>query len=249
VLVLVLTAVAVVVYQAAPSGSGSPPPGPATTTPARSVSGAPKTADSPNAVPGTVTTAGHCSYTATPTAGRSTSLPPPAGSLSNRPEHMVVTTNGGDIKIQLDVERAPCAVYALRHLAAVGYYSGTVCPPEPVGPAVALPLLRCGATTNDLASSPGFTYPAESTGPDTFDAGVVAMLPVADGSNGAQFVISYATPSDAGLAEVSGRYTVVGYVIDGMTAVNWLVNNSGTDSAGGGQPPVDAQIKSVTISP
>ena|GEM_PF-1162689 len=208
-----------------------------------SANAGPKGADSAGAP---VTTAGHCRYVATAGAN-SKSLPPSSDRAPTGTSMMTILTNAGPITAELDAALAPCAVYALHHLAGRGYYNGSFCPRETTAPQEPYYVLQCGDPSGTGSGTPGFAYAAEHPASD-FRRGVVAIArSESSGMNGAQFVISYADPDQAGLDEMTDRFTVVGRVIEGFDVLDDLVEPGVVGGGGDGPPASDARVRSVTI--
>ncbi|OHV60830.1 protein kinase [Pseudofrankia sp. BMG5.36] len=203
----------------------------------------PKTADGP----GAVSSAGPCRYVATDARGPAAPIPPSVGHLPTGTATMTIQTNGGIITAELDAALAPCAVYALRHLAGEGYYDNSLCPRQTDGPNQAYYILQCGDPTGTGSGAPGFAYDAEHP-PSDFRRGVIAVVHGSSGANGAQFVISYANPSQEGREEMADRYTPVGRVVDGFDVLDDLVA-PGADGGYDGPPASDARILSLTVEP
>jgi cyclophilin family peptidyl-prolyl cis-trans isomerase len=258
-LILVMTSLLVFRLVAGPDDHSSGPPG--TSTPAGAHPPASGGAAAPNSVATTggkgatvpaaaaTTVAGRCRYWASAADGPTTGLPRAATSVPTGPATMILRTNYGPLSAELDASAAPCAVYALRHLAGARYYDGSFCPRETIGPDALVSILQCGDPTGTGAGSPGFSYAAEHTATDDFGPGTLAMATTSrPDTNGAQFLISYADPTPEGLAAVAAHYTVIGRITGGLDVLDRLVG-MGIDGGGSEGPPAsEARIESVTIA-
>ena len=77
-----------------------------------------------------------------------------------------MSTNRGDIGIQLDNGKAPCTVNSFASLAQQGYFDGTTC--HRLTTDAALGVLQCGDPSGTGTGGPGYRfaneYPPTSTG-------------------------------------------------------------------------------------
>ncbi len=256
--VLVLVAVSLVVVRLVTHGDDEGAPAsthtqPAATTPVGTHPVSPGGSTTPQTGPkstgGTgavVSVAGQCRYLAAEARGPVAPAPPSLERVPSGTAMMVIQTSGGVITAELDAALAPCAVYALRHLAGVGYYDDSLCPRQTDGPNEAYYILQCGDPTGTGSGAPGFAYEAEHP-PSDFRRGVIAVVRGSSGRNGGQFVISYADPTNEGREEMADRYTVVGHVIDGLDVLDGLVAPGVEGSGGDGAPASDARIRWITV--
>ncbi|WP_307874015.1 MULTISPECIES: peptidylprolyl isomerase [unclassified Frankia] len=258
-LVAVLAATSLLVFRFVTRGddsSGAPGAGPTSVKPpATDRAAVPTTAGGTGAKATTVpasaatTVAGGCRYWATAAAGPAPGLPPSATSVPTGPSTMVIRTNYGTLSAELDAAAAPCAVYALHHLATAGYYDGSFCPRETIGPEAMVSVLQCGDPTGSGAGSPGFAYAAEHTATADFGPGTLAMATTSrPDTNGAQFLISYDDPTPAGLAAVAAHYTVIGRITGGLDVLDHLVGKGVEGGGSEGPPASEARIESITIA-
>ena len=234
-----------------PGSGGSVSVGPSAgghlAAPGTDATAAPKAA--PFTPPAAMTAAGRCRYWATAAVGPAAGLPPTAADVPSAPLTMIVVTNYGTLSAELDAAAAPCAVYALRHLAAARYYEDSSCPRETIGPAALVSVLQCGDPTGTGAGSPGFAYAAEHSAVDDFGPGTLAMAGTSEpDTNGAQFLISYADPTPQGLAAVAAHYTVIGRITGGLDVLDRLVGRGIEGGGSEGPPASGARIESISIS-
>ena len=146
-----------------------------------------------------------------------------------------LTTEKGDIVIELYPEVAPIAVNSFIFLAENGWFDGVTF--HRVIPGF---VAQAGDPTGTGYGGPGYAYSNEVPAELKYDKqGVVGMANAGPGSNGSQFFITLAPAPN-----LDGGYTIFGQVISGMDVVNSLTErNPQTDP---NLPPGD-EILSVTI--
>jgi peptidyl-prolyl cis-trans isomerase B (cyclophilin B) len=140
----------------------------------------------------------------------------PAASLAqNRTWTGTVTTNRGNISVELYGDKAPQAVANFVELAKEGYFDLTKCHRLVT---TGIHVLQCGDPTAQGTGGPGYSWgPVENAPADNqYPAGTLAMARLSgNGSSmGSQFFFVYADsqiPSDA-----AGGYTVFGKVTSGL---------------------------------
>ncbi len=155
-----------------------------------------------------------------------------------------VTTNVGDIGIELDGAAAPQAVANFVTLAKEGYFDLTKCHRLVT---TGIHILQCGDPTATGTGTPGYSWGPVENAPsdDVYPAGTIAMARV--GGNGAsmgsQFFFVYADssiPSDS-----AGGYTVFGRVTSGLDVLQAIADAGvkvvGNDTA----PASDVIIEGV----
>lgn len=186
-----------------------------------------------------------CAYPATDTGmpeGRAAE-PPEA-----RPTHLGlviarVSTNLGEITMQLRGDAAACTVNAFVSLASSSFYRDTACHRLTTDGRW---LLQCGDPSGTGAGGPGFRFPDENlptqTHP-TYPRGTVAMANAAPNANGSQFFITYRD------SDLDPYYPIFGRVVAGIEIID-LVAASGTDSGAlDGHPRQELHINKITIDP
>lgn len=155
-----------------------------------------------------------------------------------------VTTNVGDIGIELDGAAAPQAVANFVTLAKEGYFDLTKCHRLVT---TGIHILQCGDPTATGTGTPGYSWGPVENAPsdDVYPAGTIAMARV--GGNGAsmgsQFFFVYADssiPSDS-----AGGYTLFGRVTSGLDVLQAIADAGvkvvGNDTA----PASDVIIEGV----
>jgi peptidyl-prolyl cis-trans isomerase B (cyclophilin B) len=150
-----------------------------------------------------------------------------------------ITTDKGDIQIELYPQSAPQAVNAFVFLAQEGYYDGTQFMELIKAPDGSKFYAQAGDPTDTGLGTPGFSIQKEVSD-KPFDTGAVGMGGTANNSNGGQFFISFGD-----YPALNGKYTIFGQVTSGMDVLNNL--NLLDLTTDGVQTPGDT-IHSVTIS-
>ena len=145
-----------------------------------------------------------CSY---PSDGRpaakKVALPPDHAAVSGS-EDVTISTSAGDIKATLDADTTPCTVNSFVSLADQGYFDKTPCHRLTTQ---GIYVLQCGDPTGTGSGGPGYSFPDELSGHETYGPGVLAMANAGPDTNGSQFFIVYADSS-----VLHPDYTVFGKV-------------------------------------
>jgi peptidylprolyl isomerase len=152
----------------------------------------------------------------------------------------VLTTDKGDVTIELNPKVAPVTVNSFVFLACSGYYDGVTFHRVLSGF-----MAQGGDPTGTGTGGPGYRIPDEySTLP--FTEGTVAMASVGPGTNtgGSQFFICYSMSSRQADA-LKGNYTIFGQVTAGMDVVYKLTPRD--PDANPKAPPGD-KILSITVT-
>lgn len=124
-----------------------------------------------------------------------------------------ITTERGDIVMELFARQAPMAVNSFIFLAKNGWFDGV--PFHRVLPGF---VAQTGDPSGTGVLGPGYKFSNEVTPELRFDqAGRVGLANSGPDTNGSQFFIAYAP-----LPDLDGKYTVFGQVIKGMDVVNNL---------------------------
>jgi len=124
-----------------------------------------------------------------------------------------ITTEKGDIVIELYPKQAPWAVNSFVQLVRSNWFDGSsffrVIPGF---------VAQTGDPTNSGLGGPGYTFTNEVTPELRFDkAGVVGMANTGNNDNGSQFFITYTAVPD-----LDGQYTIFGQVIEGLDVLSML---------------------------
>ena len=167
--------------------------------------------------------------------------PPSSEAVAEGEVQATMTTSVGEFGLTLDAEAAPCTVHSWVSLAEQGWFDGTQCHRLTTR---GIFVLQCGDPTGTGTGGPGYSFPDELTGEETYPAGTLAMANSGPDTNGSQFfIVDQETPLPAG-------YTVFGTVDDATVQAIAEVAADGTDEANGpgdGAPQTEVAIESVSI--
>ena len=148
--------------------------------------------------------------------GADLELPDPA-TVAGKQYTATLSTNCGDIVIDLDAEAAPQAVASFVQLAEANYWVNAPC--HRLTTQETLQVLQCGDPTGTGQGNPGYGFAVENAPEDgRYPRGTVAMARTSDpeNGNGGQFFIVY---GDTTLPDPDG-YTVFGTVTSGLDIVD-----------------------------
>lgn len=146
-----------------------------------------------------------------------------------------LTTENGEIVLELFADKAPLAVNNFVFLARQGWYDGVTF--HRVLPDF---MAQAGDPSGTGYGGPGYVFVNEVLPDLTFDKeGLLAMANSGPDSNGSQFFITYAP-----VERLNGGYTIFGQVISGMDVLSAITPRD--PSQGADLPPGD-KILSITI--
>ncbi|HEV7582057.1 MAG TPA: protein kinase [Mycobacterium sp.] len=149
----------------------------------------------------------NCQYPAvsadSPDASPKLVNPPPSGRVSTEPAEIAVTisTNVGDIGLNLDNAKAPCTVNSFTRLARQQFFNSTSC--ARLTKTADAEGLLCGGPNQDGGGGPGYEfadeYPANQYPPGdpalratvVYPRGTVAMATSDPNTNGSQFIMFF----------------------------------------------------------
>ena len=201
--------------------------------PSGSASPEPSEADAP----------GSCLYTTTDEpAARPAPLPPTEDVEDEQAFTVTLTTSQGQIVIDLDSAKAPCAVNSFRSLAQANYFTDTPCHRLTTA---GISVLQCGDPTGTGSGGPGYAFDDENLDEATYPRGTVAMANAGAGTNGSQFFLVYADTS------LPPNYTPFGTITAGLDVLE-KVAAAGSDESNGtgdGKPILPVQLQTVTVAP
>ncbi|MFC7304226.1 peptidylprolyl isomerase [Streptomyces monticola] len=176
-----------------------------------------------------------------------TGAPKDLGTPSAKPAHAgpvkaTLKTNRGDINLDLDGEKAPCAVNSFTFLAQKNFFDKTDCHRLANGPG--MKMLQCGDPTGTGSGGPGYEFANENTGGATYPKGTVAMANEGPDTNGSQFFLVY------GDSQLPPDYTPFGKITSGIDLLEAVgeAGDDGSSSAGGGKPRMNVGIEDVVIA-
>ncbi len=194
-----------------------------------------------------------CQYPAAEAASKPNS-PPRTGKVPTDPAEVSVSmsTDQGNIGIQLDNAKSPCTVNSFASLAQQGYFNDTPCHRLTTSPS--LSVLQCGDPTGSGSGGPGYQfaneYPTNQFQPDdpalqtpvTYPRGTLAMANAGPGTNGSQFFLVYKD------SQLPPGYTVFGKIDDTGLATLDKIAAAGVEGGGqDGKPATPVQVKSIGL--
>lgn len=168
--------------------------------------------------------------------------PPPATATLTGKVPVTISTSVGDLAAELDADSTPCTVNSFVSLAEQGYFDDTSCHRLTTS---GIAVLQCGDPTGSGMGGPGYAFPDELSGDETYPAGTLAMANSGPDTNGSQFFVVY------GDTPLPASYTVFGQIDDASIKVVEKVAEAGTDDANGpgdGHPKTAVDITSVTVA-
>ncbi|WP_308250392.1 peptidylprolyl isomerase [Sphaerisporangium fuscum] len=219
----------------------------ATATPSAQSSAAPSAGPTPKPYDAAT---GTCDYVADSSGGQVKNVGMPPAKADKSAQTMTLTTNHGDIVVQLATDKAPCTVNSFAFLAKKKYFDGSKC--HRMGPA-AFPMLQCGdplakadgKSQTDGTGGPGYKFADENLSGAKYTRGVVAMANSGPNTNGSQFFVIF------GDLQLPPSYTPFGTVTKGLKILDDVSKKGvlpGGTGDGTGAPKDPVEIKRVTIS-
>ncbi|MDN4489413.1 peptidylprolyl isomerase [Demequina sp. SYSU T00068] len=173
--------------------------------------------------------------------------PPDPATAESATWTATVSTNQGDLVVELDGAAAPQAVASFLALAGDGYFDGTDCHRLTTA---GIYVLQCGDPTGTGTGGPAYRFGPVENAPadDVYPAGTLAMARVGgDGeSMGSQFFLVYedsTIPADA-----AGGYTVFGHVVDGLDIVDRVAAAGTITGDTDGRPALSVIVNEVSVS-
>ena len=161
---------------------------------------------------------------------------PPMCLDATRSYSALVTTNKGEITIELDQKKAPVTVNNFVFLARNQYFNDTTC--HRIIPGF---VVQCGDPTATGGGDPGYKFADELPAAGEYQIGSIAMANSGPDTNGSQFFI---ITGDQGAA-LPPQYTLFGEVATGFDETVVKMEAAGTAS---GSPSEPVEIQSVVIS-
>ena len=147
---------------------------------------------------------------------------------------MTMTTNHGDIVLELFDEDAPETVANFRRLAEDGFYDGLIF--HRVIPDF---MIQGGCPQGTGTGGPGYTFKDEINDHKVVK-GALAMANAGPNTNGSQFF----TVTTEAAPWLEGKHTVFGKVTSGMEAVDAI---EGSPTGPGDRPVEEAKIERVEV--
>ena len=195
------------------------------------------------ATPTTAAAGGTCQFTveeggeATESVGTPPAEPPTTGTTQ-----LTMTTNFGPIGLTLDRAKAPCAAASFVHLTEAKFFDNTICHRET--DSEGLKVLQCGDPTGTGTGGPGYRYPTQVSGDETYPRGTLAMANSGQGFDESQFFLVW------GDSQLPADYTVVGTIDEaGLATLDAIAanGNNGANGPGDGAPNQEVRIESITV--
>ena len=158
----------------------------------------------------------HCEFTPTPEnpAAKPVRSPSPTAKAKGTVDVYFVT-NYGPFVVRMDRANAPCGVHNFVHLVQSRFYDFTQC--FRLTNSARLGVLQCGDIYRQEEGGPGYKFPDEVTGQETYPRGTVAYGNQGPGTNGSEFFVVHS------FANIDPNYTVLGHVIAGMSTFDRMV--------------------------
>jgi peptidyl-prolyl cis-trans isomerase B (cyclophilin B) len=145
-------------------------------------------------------------------------------------------TNYGPFVVRMDRANAPCGVHNFVHLVKSRFYDRTQC--FRLTNSARLGVLQCGDIYRQEEGGPGYKFPDEVTGQETYPRGTVAYGNQGPGTNGSEFFVH-------SFANIAPNYTVLGHVIAGMSTFDRMVAAGIADPDQDGPPVRPIRIYQV----
>jgi peptidyl-prolyl cis-trans isomerase B (cyclophilin B) len=196
----------------------------------------------------------NCQYPATTEPASKPATPPRNGRVPTDPAVVSasITTNDGNIGLELNNAKTPCTVNNFVSLAQQGYFDNTPCHRLTTAPT--LGVLQCGDPSGTGTGGPGYRFPNEYPTnqyrlsdpalktPVVYPRGTLAMANAGPGTNGSQFFLVY---KDSALPPT---YTVFGNIDGaGLATLDKIAAHGVADGSDDGKPAEDVTIKSARL--
>lgn len=203
-----------------------------TPTPTASASAPPAASPTASASPAlSPTPVKGCTTAPTPTTKTQTWSAPGGSPLpTDTSTYFAISTNCGEIVVQMDAKAAPKTTQSMAFLAGQGFYTDSDCFRLTTS---GLFVLQCGSPTNDGQGGPGYQIPDENlpkSGTNNYPAGTVAMANSGPNTNGSQFFIVYKDTT------LGPDYTIWGKVVSGLDVVTRVASAGDASGTGDGAP-------------
>jgi peptidyl-prolyl cis-trans isomerase B (cyclophilin B) len=178
-----------------------------------------------------------------PTDKRTATLPD-AKTAAGKTFIATVTTNCGNLTVELDGTKAPQTVASFLGLARSGYWADSPC--HRLTTTDPLYVLQCGDPTGTGGGSPGYGFGVENAPANfTYPVGTLAMARTSDPkSNGGQFFIVY---KQSQIQDPTG-YSIFGRVTSGLDIVNKIAAAGVAKAATDGAPVQPISILKVDVT-
>jgi len=146
-----------------------------------------------------------------------------------------ISTNHGDIDLDLLAEAAPLTVNNFVFLARDGFYDGVI-----FHRVISNFMIQGGDPTGTGTGGPGYRFRDELEGSGGYSRGTLAMANAGPNTNGSQFFICHTD-----LPRLPHAYSIFGQVTSGMEAVDAI---AALPTDGRDKPLEEATISTITIT-
>jgi peptidyl-prolyl cis-trans isomerase B (cyclophilin B) len=179
-----------------------------------------------------------CEFTPTPEnpAARPVTLPRPTAKAKGTVD-VFFATNYGPFVVRMNRATAPCGVHNFVHLVKSRFYDRTQC--FRLTNSARLGVLQCGDIYRQEEGGPGYKFPDEVDGTETYPRGTVAYGNQGPGTNGSEFFVVHS------FANIDPNYTVLGKVVFGMSTFDRIVAAGIADPDQDGPPNRPVRILKV----
>ncbi len=196
----------------------------------------------------------NCQYPRTAEPSSEPARPPRTGRVPTDPALVSasITTNQGNIGLQLDNAKAPCTVNSFASLAQQGFFDDTPC--HRLTTAAQLGVLQCGDPSGTGTGGPGYQFPNEYPtnqyrlsdpalrSPVRYPRGTLAMANAGVGTNGSQFFLVYED------SQLPPTYTVFGTIDQtGLATLDKIAAEGVADGGEDGKPVADVVVESIRL--
>jgi peptidyl-prolyl cis-trans isomerase B (cyclophilin B) len=197
----------------------------------------------PSAAPTSASVAGCTAPPAGPTSIATQKLPDKK-TAAGKTFTAVITTNCGDLTLELDGAKAPQTVASFVSLAKEGYFADSPCHRLTTE---GIFVLQCGDPLGGTGTGPGYSFGLENA-PKSGDypRGTLAMARTNDpNSNADQFFIVY---KDTQLPTTGGGYSIFGKVTGGLDIVDKIAAAGVSGGGADGAPAAPISILKVAVT-
>lgn len=196
----------------------------------------------------------NCQYPRTSGPSSKPATPPRTGRVPTDPASVSasMTTNQGNIGLQLDNAKAPCTVNSFASLAQQGFFDDTTCHRLTTGDA--LGVLQCGDPSGTGTGGAGYQFSNEYPtnqyrlsdpalrSPVRYPRGTLAMANAGVGTNGSQFFLVYED------SQLPPTYTVFGTIDQtGLATLDKIAAKGVSDGSVDGEPAADVLVESIRL--
>jgi cyclophilin family peptidyl-prolyl cis-trans isomerase len=169
---------------------------------------------------------------------------PPAMAINaNKTYQATISTNKGDMTIDLFAKNAPQTVNNFVFLSKQHFYDQLI-----FHRIIKSFMIQTGDPNGNGSGGPGYSFPDELNSPYKYEKGIVAMANAGPNTNGSQFFIC--SGPDSSNLNAAPNYTIFGKVTSGMDTVDKIASvpvkagPTGEES----EPTAKVFIKTITIT-